>query len=147
MSRKIEAEIRTVRKIAFFILAVGIVFAIISILLFINKNSWTLFPRMDIAWIGFLISSIILCLASFNLAISTSNKQKWIDETDEREMLIATHSAMVGYLIQTTLLGMGVFLLIFMGYLNKVTAFSIFAIIIISGFLSWLYKLFLERTN
>ncbi|CRW10570.1 membrane protein [Streptococcus equi subsp. equi] len=54
---------------------------------------------------------------------------------------------MVGYVIQTTLLGIVFFLLVFMGYLNKVSGFSIIGVVLISGIVSWIYHLYLRKVE
>ncbi len=54
---------------------------------------------------------------------------------------------MVGYFIQTVLLGIVFFLLTFMGYLNKASGFSIIGVILISGIVSWIYDLYLRKVE
>ncbi|MCI5697594.1 MAG: hypothetical protein MR269_00965, partial [Clostridiales bacterium] len=66
---------------------------------------------------------------------------------DERELLITAKARMVGYFIQTVLLGIVFFLLTFMGYLNKASGFSIIGVILISGIVSWIYDLYLRKVE
>lgn len=73
--------------------------------------------------------------------------REWINKTDEMEMVISGKISMVGYVIQTTLLGIVFFLLVFMGYLNKVSGFSIIGVVLISGIVSWIYHLYLRKVE
>lgn len=147
MDRNIEQEMKSTRILAVAIITTAILFGLIGLLLFIQKDSWELFPRMDIAWIGFILDGTLLCVMGIFLLLPTTKKQTWIEETDERKTLLAAHSCMVGYAVQTFLLGITTFLLIFMGYLNRVAGFSIIGIIIVSNVISSLYGRYLEKTN
>ncbi|HEK9712206.1 TPA: hypothetical protein SVB57_002058, partial [Streptococcus equi subsp. equi] len=131
------------RKLAIIVIATGILFALIACILFFKKDILQVFPRMDIAWVGFLVVAILLCVSGIWVFSISGKKQDWINETDERESLITAKANMVGYVIQTTLLGIVFFLLVFMGYLNKVSGFSIIGVVLISGIVSWIYHLYL----
>ncbi|HEL0422880.1 TPA: hypothetical protein TUM42_001953 [Streptococcus equi subsp. zooepidemicus] len=135
------------RKLAIIVIAIGILFALIACILFFKKDILQVFPRMDIAWVGFLVVAILLCVSGIWVFSISGKKQDWINETDERESLITAKANMVGYVIQTTLLGIVFFLLVFMGYLNKVSGFSIIGVILISGIVSWIYHLYLRKVE
>ena len=104
MKRNIEKDDYG-KKLAIVIIATGVLFALIAGILFLKKGSLQMFPRMDIVWIEFLIVAIILCVSGISIFSISSKKQEWINETDEREYLITAKTYMVGYIIQTTLLG------------------------------------------
>lgn len=144
MDRNIKNEMASGKKTAIAIMAIGILFALAGVLLYVKKDIWHIFPRMDIAWIGFCVVAVILFFSGIALLFISSNKQAWIDETDEMETAIAGKISMVGYAVQTTLLGIAFFLLTFMGYLNKASGFSIIAVILISGIILWIYALYLR---
>ncbi|HEL0163959.1 TPA: hypothetical protein TUO09_002075 [Streptococcus equi subsp. zooepidemicus] len=135
------------RKLAIIVIAIGILFALIACILFFKKDILQVFPRMDIAWVGFLVVAILLCVSGIWVFSISGKKQDWINETDERESLITAKANMVGYVIQTTLLGIVFFLLVFMGYLNKVSGFSIIGVVLISGIVSWIYHLYLRKVE
>ncbi|HEL1204175.1 TPA: hypothetical protein TVL39_001624 [Streptococcus equi subsp. zooepidemicus] len=136
------------RKLAIIVIATGILFALIACILFFKKDILQVFPRMDIAWVGFLVVAILLCVSGIWVFSISGKKQDWINETDERESLITAKANMVGYVIQTTLLGIVFFfLLVFMGYLNKVSGFSIIGVVLISGIVSWIYHLYLRKVE
>lgn len=147
MKRNINKEMIMAKKLAIVVFATGIAFVLISGILFFKKDVLQIFPRMDIAWIGFLVVAIILCVSGICIFSISSKKQEWINETDERELLITAKAHMVGYFIQTVLLGIVFFLLTFMGYLNKASGFSIIGVILISGIVSWIYNLYLRKVE
>ncbi|MGF0096689.1 hypothetical protein ACQRC6_09630 [Peptoniphilus sp. SGI.035] len=147
MKRNINKEMIMAKKLATVVIATGVLFVLIAGILFFKKDILQMFPRMDIAWIGFLIVAIILCVSGIGIFSISSKKQEWINETDERESLITAKAYMVGYIIQTTLLGIVFFLLAFMGYLNKASGFSIIGIILVSGIVSWIYNLYLRKVE
>ncbi|WP_228274887.1 hypothetical protein [Streptococcus equi] len=147
MKRNIKKEMVMARKLAIIVIATGILFALIACILFFKKDILQVFPRMDIAWVGFLVVAILLCVSGIWVFSISGKKQDWINETDERESLITAKANMVGYVIQTTLLGIVFFLLVFMGYLNKVSGFSIIGVILISGIVSWIYHLYLRKVE
>ncbi|WP_237699429.1 hypothetical protein [Streptococcus equi] len=147
MKRNIKKEMVMARKLAIIVIAIGILFALIACILFFKKDILQVFPRMDIAWVGFLVVAILLCVSGIWVFSISGKKQDWINETDERESLITAKANMVGYVIQTTLLGIVFFLLVFMGYLNKVSGFSIIGVVLISGIVSWIYHLYLRKVE
>lgn len=147
MKRNIKKEMVMARKLAIIVIATGIIFALIACILFFKKDILQVFPRMDIAWVGFLVVAILLCVSGIWVFSISGKKQDWINETDERESLITAKANMVGYVIQTTLLGIVFFLLVFMGYLNKVSGFSIIGVVLISGIVSWIYHLYLRKVE
>ncbi|ASB96920.1 hypothetical protein [Streptococcus equi] len=147
MKRNIKKEMVMARKLAIIVIATGILFALIACILFFKKDILQVFPRMDIAWVGFLVVAILLCVSGIWVFSISGKKQDWINETDERESLITAKANMVGYVIQTTLLGIVFFLLVFMGYLNKVSGFSIIGVVLISGIVSWIYHLYLRKVE
>lgn len=147
MKRNINKEMIMAKKLAIVVIATGLPFVLIAGILFFKKNILQIFPRMDIAWIGFLVVAIILCVSGICMLSISSKKQEWINETDERESLITAKAYMVGYIIQTTLLGIVFFLLVFMGYLNKVSAFSIIGVTLVGGIASWIYNLYLRKVE
>ncbi|QTZ56900.1 hypothetical protein [Streptococcus equi] len=147
MKRNIKKEMVMARKLAIIVIATGILFALIACILFFKKDILQVFPRMDIAWVGFLVVAILLFVSGIWVFSISGKKQDWINETDEREFLIRAKANMVGYVTQTTLLGIVFFLLVFMGYLNKVSGFSIIGVILISGIVSWIYHLYLRKVE
>ncbi|MGF3112971.1 hypothetical protein [Facklamia sp. P9177] len=147
MKRDIKKEMILAKKLSILVIIIGIFFALSAGILFIKKDVLKVFPRMDIAWIGFFVVALILCIGGIGVLFATGDKQKWINETDERERLITAASFMIGYSIQTSLLGMVFFLLTFAGYLNKVSAFSILAVILISGIVAGIYNLYLRKVE
>lgn len=147
MKRNIKKEMVMARKLAIIVIATGILFALIACILFFKKDILQVFPRMDIAWVGFLVVAILLFVSGIWVFSISGKKQDWINETDEREFLIRVKANMVGYVTQTTLLGIVFFLLVFMGYLNKVSGSSIIGVILISGIVSWIYHLYLRKVE
>lgn len=147
MKKNIENEMRIAKKIGIVFICIGVLFASLGVILFVKKNILQTFPRMDIAWIGFLIVAIIWCISGIALFNISRKKQEWINETDERETLITAKASMLGYFIQTILFGVIFFLLAFMGYLNKASGFSIIGVILISGIVSWIYNLYLRKVE
>lgn len=143
MKRNIKKEMVMARKLAIIVIATGILFALIACILFFKKDILQVFPRMDIAWVGFLVVAILLCVSGIWVFSISGKKQDWINETDERESLITAKANMVGYVIQTTLLG----IVFFLGYLNKVSGFSIIGVVLISGIVSWIYHLYLRKVE
>ncbi|MDO5717225.1 MAG: hypothetical protein Q4Q17_05440 [Tissierellia bacterium] len=147
MRRNIKKEMELARKAALAIIGVSVIFAVLGLWLLLKRNSLAIFPRMDIAWIGFFIVSIILGLWGVSLLIAGNKKQEWIDETDEMKSAIAAEASSLAYLVQSVLLGIGFFLLTFMGYLNKVSGFSIAAILCISNLISFFYSRHLHKNG
>lgn len=147
MKRNIKQEMSIAKRLSIIFIAIGTLFALTAGILFIKKDILQIFPRMDIAWVGFLLVSIILCVSGICIFSISNNKQVWINETDERESLITSKAYMVGYVIQTTLLGIVFFLLLFMGYLNKASGFSIIGIILLSNIISWIYNIYLRKVE
>lgn len=147
MKNKIEYEMKIGKKVAVLFICIGALFALLGGILFAKKDILQIFPRMDIAWIGFSVVAFILCVSGVYLFSISGKKQEWINETDERELLITAKAHMVGYFIQTVLLGIVFFLLTFMGYLNKASGFSIIGVILISGIVSWIYNLYLRKVE
>lgn len=119
MKRNIKKEMVMARKLAIIVIATGILFALIACILFFKKDILQVFPRMDIAWVGFLVVAILLCVSGIWVFSISGKKQDWINETDERESLITAKANMVGYVIQTTLLGIVFFLLVFYGLFKQ----------------------------
>lgn len=147
MKRNIKNEMKIAKKSAILMMLIGIMMAFFGILFFVNRDTLQLVPRMDIAWMGFLVVATLCLISGISLFISSIKEREWINETDEREISIMAHSSLVGYLVQTILLVMMFFILTFMGFLNKVSDFSILAIIIISGITSGAYNLYLRKNG
>lgn len=145
MKRNIKNEMMIAKNAAISIIVIGIILGLISVVLFVEKDILQIFPRMDIAWIGFSIVAFILCASGAYILSISRKKQGWINSTDEMEVALTAQSSTAGYLVQSSLLGIVFFLLTFMGYLNKVSAFSIIAIILISGIVSWAYRSYLQK--
>ncbi len=147
MKNKMEHEMKIGKKAGILCICIGVLFALLGVILFAKKDVLRIFPRMDIAWIGFSVVAFILCVSGIYIFLISGNKQEWINETDERELLITAKACMVGYFVQTVLLGIVFFLLTFMGYLNKASGFSMLGVILISGIVSWIYDLYLRKVE
>lgn len=147
MKNKMEHEMKIGKKAGILCICIGVLFALLGVILFTKKDVLRIFPRMDIAWIGFSVVAFILCVSGIYIFLISGNKQEWINETDERELLITAKACMVGYFVQTVLLGIVFFLLTFMGYLNKASGFSMLGVILISGIVSWIYDLYLRKVE
>lgn len=145
MNRNVKKEVVIAKRASIIMMLITLLFTLISMVLFIKKDVLKVFPRMDIAWIGFAIVSFMLFLLGLLLFHISRNENNWISETDERKIYIESISSMIGYLLQTILLGISFFLLTFMGYLNKTSGFTIVAIILISGLVTWGYGLYLRK--
>ena len=145
MKRNIKNEMKIAKKSAILLMLIGIIMVLIGIVFFVNRDILQLVPRMDIAWMGFVVVASLCLISGISLFISSNKERDWINETDEREISIMAHSSLVGFLVQTILLVMMFFILTFMGFLNKVSGFSILAIIIISGTASGAYNLYLRK--
>ena len=145
MKRNIKNEMKVAKKSAILMMLIGIIMALTGIVFFVNRDILQLVPRMDIAWMGFVVVATLCLISGISLFISSNKERDWINETDEREISIMAHSSLVGFLVQTILLVMMFFILTFMGFLNKVSGFSILAIMIISGTASGAYNLYLRK--
>ena len=145
MHRNIKKEMLAAKKISITVIVFGGFLALISGILFVNRDVLHIFPRMDIAWIGFSQCPLFYSSAVYSYCSSQVKVRTWIDETDEMEIEISGKISIVGYAIQTILLGIAFFLLTFTGYLNMVSGFSIIAVILISGVASCIYGLYLRR--
>lgn len=145
MHRNIKKEMLAAKKISITVIVFGAFLALISGILFVKRDVLHIFPRMDIAWIGFFIISVILLVSGVCILFIASQRRTWIDGTEEMEIEISGKISIVGYAIQTILLGIAFFLLTFTGYLNMVSGFSIIAVILISSVASCIYGLYLRR--
>lgn len=145
MKRNIKNEMKIAKKSAILLMLIGIIMVLIGIVFFVNRDILQLVPRMDIAWMGFAVVASLCLISGISLFISSNKEREWINETDEREISIMAHSSLVGFLVQTILLVMMFFILTFMGFLNKVSGFTIIAIIIISRTASGAYNLYLRK--
>ena len=93
MKRNIKNEMKTAEKLAVLIILIGIIMAIIGIVFFFNRDILQLVPRMDIAWMGFLVVASLFLVSGISLFISSIKEREWINETDEREISIMAPSS------------------------------------------------------
>lgn len=65
MKNKIEYEMKIGKKVAVLFICIGVLFALLGGILFAKKDILQIFPRMDIAWIGFSVVAFILCVMGY----------------------------------------------------------------------------------
>lgn len=141
MEEKLRKEVKLIKKLAVTFIILGLGFAFLSLIFFLKRNSLDIVERSDIAWIGILIVSIYLTLIGIHFYTYDSESLK----RDDEDTYIYQNSSTLAYMVQTNLLGIAFFLLTFMGYLNKVSAFTLAGIIIISSLVSFLYSSYLRK--
>lgn len=123
---------KMIKKAAGLLACVGILFIVFAIVLFLSKGNLIKFPRTDIAPVGFIIAGIIYLIGAVGMLLITGDKKMLIEENDERSKTIEARSGLISFLVQTILLFTIIFLLIFTGYLNTVSAFCLIFILVIS---------------
>ncbi|MDO4174607.1 MAG: hypothetical protein Q4D42_07565 [Eubacteriales bacterium] len=85
-------------------------------------------PRPDLVVVGTTLIGILLIGMGLDL-FSPKTKEMQIEENDERNVAIAHASMASGFQVMTILLGLVLFVLIFMGYMNVVSCFSIIGVL------------------
>lgn len=123
---------KTIRKMMLALSCAGLLFIAFAIVLFVSKESFVQFPRADIAPVGFALVGFIYLICALGMFVVIQDKKALIEENDERSKTIEAKAGTVAYAVQTLLLFTGLFLMIFTGYLNVVSAFSLIVILVIS---------------
>lgn len=123
---------KTIRKMMLFLACAGVIFIAMAILLLLSEGNFTRFPRADISHVGFAVVGTIYLISAIGMFMVTRDKKAMIEENDERSKIIEAKSGIIAFGVQTLLLFTGLFLLIFTGYLNVVSAFCLIAILLIS---------------
>lgn len=123
---------KTMRKMMLALSCGGLLFIAFAVVLFLSKESLVQFPRADIAPVGFALVGIIYLICGIGMLVVIQDKKAFIEENDERSKTIEAKAGTVAYAVQTLLLFTGLFLMIFTGYLNVVSAFSLIVILVIS---------------
>ena len=97
-------------------------------------------PRPDLVVVGSTIIGILLIMSGSDL-FAKKTKEMEIEEKDERNIAISNASMASGFKVTTTLLALVLFALIFSGYMNEVSCFSIIGVLAI-GQITFLAKLY-----
>ena len=101
-------------------------------------------PRPDLVVIGTTLIGILLILMGCDL-FGKKTKEMEIAENDERNIAITNAAMASGFTAMTALLSLVLFALIFSGYMNEVSCFSIIGAIAV-GQIVFLIKLhYLEK--
>ena len=94
---------------------------------------------------GTTLIGIILILCGSDL-LSKKTKEEEIEENDERNIAIGNAAMALGFKVMTTLLVLVLFALIFTGYMNEVSCFSVIAVVAVSQVATVLYTWYLNKT-
>ena len=127
-------KMKPLKAMTAFFAAVGVLSWIFGVLTWVFGGDvfGHVFPKPENVHFGFaLVGTLYLVMAAAMWAL-IKNKKRIMEETDERNQMIAAESAYVAFLVQTLLLGSGIFLLIFMGYLSHVAMMSLLVILLVS---------------
>lgn len=103
------------------------------------------FPRNDIVHIGFGFVGFMYLMISFTIWYMSKDKQTVIEDKDERNNLIVSMASSVAYLFQNLLLLTAMFLMTFMGYMNKVSMFTLCTIFVLSFLVFLISRLYYSR--
>lgn len=101
-------------------------------------------PRPDLVIYGTSLVGSLLILCSLEFLGKKTRTQE-IAENDERNVAIRNASMAFGFQIMTLLLGLGLFLLIFSGYMNKVSCFGTIAVLLVSRLAVTFYAGYLDK--
>lgn len=135
---------RYLKMIALIVSGIGIVCILYGILMEVFQ---TIFPNMRSAPRGFgLLGALVLILALAPwLEEKTKTKRQQIEEEDERNLSNLYQSCFHSY---SFLVGAGILALLFLtmlGYMNKVSFFTLCTIFIVSYFLQYIIQHILRK--
>lgn len=103
-----------------------------------------LVPRPDLVVIGTTLIGILLILMGCNL-FEKRTKEMEIAEKDERNIAITNAAMASGFTAMTVLLSLVLFALIFSGYMNEVSCFSIIGAIAVGQIVFLIQLHYLEK--
>lgn len=138
---------KSIRRKMLLLACAGIFFIVTAIVLFISDGeiAGIHFPRADISHVGFALVGAIYLIGAAGMFVVTQDKKALIEENDERSKTIEAKSGIIAFGVQTFLLFTAIFLLVFTGYLNVVSASSFIAIFLISIVVFFISQVYLSK--
>lgn len=134
------------RKILIAEMVSGLVFLVGGLFAYgLGINKILPVPRPDLVVVGSSLVGIILILSGSDL-LAKKTRQELIEENDERNIAISNAAMAAGFKVMNTLLVLVLFALIFAGYMNEVSCFSIIAVVFISQAIYLAYLKYFEKT-
>ena len=101
-------------------------------------------PRPDLIVVGTSLIGILLILMGSDM-FAKKTKEMEIEEKDERNIAIRNSAMASGFQTMTTLIVLVLFALIFTGYMNEVSCFSIIGAIVVGQIVFVLRLHYLEK--
>lgn len=120
------------KLIAFIWAALGVLFIMGGIAMYVLRDTMTQLPRADIAHIGFGVVGAMFLIVAIAVYCMANDKNAMIEEKDERSKAITSKAGNLAYMVQTVLLSIALFLLCFMGYISAVAMMTLMCGIVIS---------------
>lgn len=99
---------------------------------FSGVNTQLPIPRPDIFAIGTSIVGYMLALLGSE-GFESKTEEEQIEENDERNKFIKNKSLAFAYKLFSVLFMVAIFLLIFMGYMNEISTFTLLGVFLISN--------------
>lgn len=105
--------------------ALGVLFIMGGIAMYVLRDTMTQLPRADIAHIGFWVVGAMFLIVAIAVYCMANDKNAMIEEKDERSKAITRKAGNLAYMVQTVLLSIALFLLCFMGYMSAVAMITL----------------------
>lgn len=96
-------------------------------------------PRPDLIVYGTSLIGIGLIAAGFSDLFSKKTKEMEIEEKDERNIMLSNAAMAYAFKFMCPLMAIAIFALIFMGYLNEVSCFSMIGVLL-AGEIVFVYQ-------
>lgn len=144
---KREKDLKALRILAIYGSILSCVLVVIGLCMILFELDFN-FPNKESAPWGFLLIGalgFIIAIAPY-METKSKTKQQYIEENDERNILILQKSSTIAYGLVVGLSTCALLFLTMLGYMNKVSFFILISIILLSEFVQILYKRHLEKT-
>jgi len=121
---------------------IGTLFLILGVVLFLSGGHIGVFPRSDTAPWGFMVLGAVYLIGAVGIFLTGRE-----DAAQAEAQNVPAKAAMIAFVVQTLLLFTAAIFLIFAGYLDKVPAFCLMAVLIISVIVYLIARLLYSKNN
>jgi len=126
---------------------IGALFLILGAVLFFSGGHMGVFPRSDTLPWGFVVLGAIYLIGAVGIFLTGREDAAQAEAQNVTVKAAGMKAAMISFVVQTLLLFTVTVFLIFAGYLDKVPAFCLMAVLIISVIVFLIARLLYSKTT
>jgi len=126
---------------------IGALFLILGVVLFFSGGHIGVFPRSDTAPWGFVVLGAIYLIGAVGIFLTGREDAAQAEAQNVPAKPAGMKAAMISFVVQTLQLFTVAIFLIFAGYLDKVPAFCLMAVLIVSVIVFLIARLLYSKNN